>query len=100
MIKYEELIDEHCFAPMAVQVLVDRLIPTDHVLLYRNTMMDSSCFGRRHLVLAGPGRTIADPDHPPPWIDPDDCGGLPSRRAQFVGEVDVDSVREASGSEE
>lgn len=93
MITYDELTGEHKFDPDSVRQVLDLAWDSDRLFLYRNNMFDSSKFGRQHLMLAGPGRSAADPDNPPREIDPDNTGGLPSHREQLIGEVDLDDVR-------
>lgn len=93
MISYKELTEKHHFAEESVRDAVSRLQDGDGLLLYQNHMFDSSCFGRQHLVVWGPTRTIKAADTAPSWIDPDNCGGLPSRREQLVGQIDVEDVR-------
>lgn len=99
MISYEELTTKHEFDPEAVKEAIGRLEEGDGLLLYCNHMMDSSLFGRQHLVICGPTRSIKSADEAPKWIDPDNCGGLPSRREQLVGEIDVEDVREKFGED-
>ena len=98
MIKLQELINEHDFDKSAIEEFVSRLQEGDGLLLYCNNMLDSSQCGRAHLIIYGPTRTIPSVDKALSWLDPDDCGGLPSRREQLVGVVDVEDVR--SGLEE
>lgn len=93
MISFEELIEKHKFNKNIVLETVKRLKSTDHLFLYQNCMMDSSGFGRQHLLIVGPGRTSSDPENPPKEIDPFNCGGLPSKREQLIGEVDLVDVR-------
>ena len=81
LISYEDLKTKYRWEDEeSVQTILGRMLNTDHLLLYRNQMFDSSNFGSQHLALAGPGRTISNPDDPPSQIDPYNCGGLPSRR--------------------
>lgn len=98
MIGFDELTKEHDFDKDTVVNLVRTLKDTDHLFLYANHMFDSSCFGRKHLLIVGPGRSASDPENPPKEIDPDDCGGLPSRREQLVGEIDLEDVRRGYAS--
>jgi hypothetical protein len=93
MISYEELTKKHEIKGETIKETLRRALATDSVLLYMNQMFDSSCFGRSHLVLCGPGRSIGSAEDAPKWIDPDNCGGLPSRREQLVGEVDIEDLR-------
>jgi len=92
-ISYQQLITEHEFDADSVAHTLTLLRDTDHLFLYRNQMFDSRCFGRQHLLMVGPGRTANDSNNPPKEVDPDNCGGLPSRREQLIGEVDLDDVR-------
>lgn len=96
MISFNDLVEKHEFDKDIVIRTVARLKPTDHLFLYQNHMMDSSQCGRKHLLMVGPGRSADDPTNPPKQIDPDNCGGLPSRREQLVGEVDLEDVRRNS----
>lgn len=93
MISYKELIEKHHFAKEVVKDAMSRLQDGDGLLLYENHAFDSSCFGRQHLVVCGQTRTIKSAEEAPSWIDPDNCGGLPSRREQLVDQVDVEDVR-------
>lgn len=93
MISYRELTEHYGFDNLTISKLVATMKDTDHLFLYQNHMMDASCFGRAHLLLVGPGRTADDPQNPPKEIDPDNCGGLPSRREQLVGEIDLEDVK-------
>jgi hypothetical protein len=98
LISYEDLKTKHQWGDEeSIRAVLGRMLDTDHLLLYRNQMFDSSNFGSQHLVLAGPGRTISDPEDPPSWIDPNNCGGLPSRREQLVGELDIADLRARLG---
>ncbi len=81
----------------SLRLTLERLQPTDSLLLYQNHVMDSSLCGRQHRVICGPGRSIPSASEAPSWIDPDQCGGLPSRREQFVGEVDVADLKRGLG---
>ena len=93
MISHEELTKKHEIEEATIKETLKRALETDGVLLYVNHMMDSSSFGKSYLILFGPGRTIPNVEKAPDWIDPDRSIGVPSRRAQLVGEVDVADLR-------
>jgi hypothetical protein len=97
MISYEELTQKHKMSKEAIETALGRMTETDGLLLYQNRNFDSSLHGRQHLVIFGQGRTITEVERAPSWIDPDNCGGLPSRREQLVGEVDVTDARNHNG---
>jgi len=94
LITYEDLIrplkegGHYEVSPQTIYSFLTLVKKGDRALLYQGHMFDSSQMGKTALTVAGPGRTIDDPDNPPKRI-----GNAPSNFKELEGEVDIPSLR-------
>ena len=94
MITYEDLVrplkegGHYAVSPQSIYSFLKLVQEGDRALLYQCHMFDSSQMGRTALIVAGPDRTIDDPDNPPKRI-----GNAPSNFKELEGEVDINSLR-------